>query len=583
MGARGLQNQPKIPREAILAHLDHILSSGIFSHSSRLRDILAFVVRETLDGRAGQIKEYVIAIEVYRKPPHEPARDSIVRTAVGRLRHTLDTYYENEAIADGVRIDIPRGGYIPTFRQRTGNECALVDVQSCAVLPFRDFRGDDPNSHLADDITDELIHTLTYVRALKVTSRTSCFAFRHVALDVTEIARRLGVSRIIEGSLRRVGSDYELTVGLINASDGRHIWSGKFSGPHGQILNVQRRMAQAIMFALRPVGNRDEIKCETASLSAWSLYRQGRLHSEKRTAQGWEKSIACYRQALKADNDYSLAHAGIADVHILLANFGEMQPALAMPMAREAAETALAIDPMSAEAHTSFAAIRMADWNWAGAEQEFQLALQLSPSYAQAHHWYARFLAQHLRVGEAAAEMEEALRLDPVSPGTHVAAGMLALEARDCDAAVTHFQDALNLVENHPFALWQMGLAHVEMGNAPSGVALLRRVLEAIPRSCKLWSCLGYAHAKAGNKNQAMQFLKRIQRESDRRYVSQLDIALVHIGLGHTDHVLTLMEQAIGERDNFLLWLSSSPFWAPLHCNARFCAIVDRVGLPRPR
>lgn len=574
------QFKPAVPEEQILAHIERIIASKSFQDSPRLREILSFLVRETLNGRGSRIKEYTISLDVYGTgSSHDSSRQSSIRTAVGRLRAKLKSYYETEARDETVHIEIPRGDYTPVFTTRESSHTA---PESCIVLPFRDFRGGDPTSQLADSITDELIRRLTYVSGLKVISRTSSFAFRSAPIDAAEIGRRLGVGRIVEGSLRRVARETQLAVGLIDASNGLHIWSATFSGPHRTILDLQYRMAGAVIKALLPTAGHGQLEPGKSNLGAWSLYRQGRFHAEKRTLDGWTKSIGCFHQALKRNPDYALAHVGIADAHILLANFGEMKSSVAMSVARKSAETALAIDPKLAEAHTSMGAVKMfADWDWTGAEQEMQLALQLSPSYSQAHHWYARFLSHRLRADEAKAEMDVALSLDPVSPGTHASAGMVAFEGRRFEDALKHFQDALDLIDNHPFSLWQMGLTQVELGRYSAGLEFMERALKLIPTSCRLWSCIGYAHAKAGHRKKAVYWQHRLEETARARYVSPLDIALIHAGLGELDQVFRLIEQALGDRDNFLSWLSAAPYWACLHGDTRFQVIAKRIGLPK--
>lgn len=577
------ESQNGIQRDVVLAHLGRIVSSATFRDSPRLQEILSFLVRETLSARGSQIKEYTIGAEVYGRRGHDSSRQSIIRTAMGRLRTALSKYYEREGKAEGLHIEIRRGEYTPVFQEQCGNRCDRECLDSCAVLPFRDFRGEDSGSQLADSIADELIHRLTYMRGLKVVSRTSSFAFRDTTLDATEIARRLGVKRIVEGSLRSIENEMELEVGIVNAHDGSISWTSKFSGPQHDILSVQHRMADAVMTALRPAAASEGAEPTRPRLTAWTSYRLGRFHAERRTAEGWTKSIECYQRALKADQNYALAYTGLADSHILLANFGEMKPTAAMSIARESAEAALALDPKLAEAHCSLAAVRaLTDWNWSEAEREFRLALQLSPSYAQAHHWYAHCLSHQLRADEAESEMMEALSLDPVSPGTQAAAGMIALEARRFDAAIKHFQEALSLADNYPFALWQMGLAHVELGGRPTGLAMLERAYKALPASRRLWACLGYAYARVGNEKQAARYLHRLQEAAHTRFVSPLDIALVHVGLGQTEQALTLIEQAADQRDNFVCWLASAPYWASLHAEHRFQAILERIGLPNP-
>jgi TolB-like protein len=249
------------PRDEILSHLDRVLASAALRRCPKLRDILAFIVRETLEGRGSRINETMIALDVYgRDAYHDSSRQSIIRTAIGRLRSKLEIYYRNAAADDDIRIEIPRGEYQAVFHRR--RESGQAEV--CAVLPFRDFRGGEPYSQLADSVTDELIHALGRVQGLKVVARTSAFAFRDAAVDAVEIARRLGASRIVEGSVRRwhrlqpvnrVSSGTELTVRLIDGRDGVQLWSGRFSGTVRELAGVQKRMARAVAAAVRRSGS----------------------------------------------------------------------------------------------------------------------------------------------------------------------------------------------------------------------------------------------------------------------------------------------------------------------------------------
>jgi TolB-like protein len=242
-----------LPREEVLAHLERVLASAIFADAPKLRDILRFVVRETLEGRGSRIKEYNIGLDVYSKDAHyDPSRHPVIRTAVGRLRAKLENYYRTAAPGDGLRIEIPRREYAAVFRRlREVHRC-----ESCAVLPFLDFRRREARSPLGDGVADELIHALGRVEGLRVAARTSSFAFRGAAMDAVEIARRLGVTRIVEGSVRRASGRTELTVRLIDAADGIQLWSGKFSGTPRELEPARRRMIRAVAAALRRIGHK---------------------------------------------------------------------------------------------------------------------------------------------------------------------------------------------------------------------------------------------------------------------------------------------------------------------------------------
>ena len=572
----------EISPEHARQQLERILKSRAFRNSPKLCKLLSYLVEETINGRGGDLKEYVIGEVIYeRRYNHDSARHSFVRTAAGRLRERLATYYEAEGLGDVLGIEIPLGGYTPVFRSRFTPGKSLPESESCAVLPFREFSDGSGVLPLADDVTDELIQRLTYVPWLRIVSRTSSFAFRDSQMDLAEIARRLGVRQVVEGRVRHRSDRIELSARVIDSQDGLHKWSGELSGRLSELAKLQNRMAQEVAQALQPGTQSSWRQPREPSLSAWKLYRQGRYHAERRTLDGWSKAVACFRRALEIDPRYALAHVGLADANIVLANFGETEPAPAMAAARVASETALSIDSRLAEAHTSLAAVRMlADWDWEAAEHSFKEAITLGPSYPQAHHWYGRLLSHQLRFEEAMARMEMAIALDPVSPATHAAAGMVAFEGKRFARALTHLEDALELSENYPLALWQIGIVHVESGNHAAGFEFLGRAEKILPSSSRLLSFCGYAHAKIGRRDIALRYLSRLSELSRSRYVSPLDIALIHVGLRNLDEAFSLIERSIHQRDNYLCWLVSSPYWSTIHSDPRFPIVAQWVSLP---
>jgi serine/threonine-protein kinase len=232
-------------------------------HAKGLSRFLRFVVERSVEGRPSEIKEYVIGVEVFdRGTSFDPRLDTVVRVEARRLRSKLREYYETEGRPDAVRIDVPKGSYVPVFQnQRLGAAPSrAVSVPAgtspnsvgVAVLPFVNLARDEENEFFSDGLTEELINALAAVPGLRVTSRTSVFAFKKKLADIREIGERLRVQMIVEGSVRKTAERLRITVQLINVSDDSHVWSDSYDREMKDIFELQNEITQAILRALRP-------------------------------------------------------------------------------------------------------------------------------------------------------------------------------------------------------------------------------------------------------------------------------------------------------------------------------------------
>ena len=293
----------EVSAAAVRAQIDKILTGRRFAKADRLRRLLRFVAESTLEGRAAEVKESVIGLEVFGRPvaSYDPGADPIVRVQAGRLRAKLAEYYEREGSADRLVIDLPKGGYVPSFRVRPAgvrqlpagigeDEFALGPTNSVAILPFVNMSSDPENEYFSDGLTEELIHSLAGVPSLRVAARSAAFQFKEMGHDIRKIGHVLGVSRIVEGSVRKAEDTLRITVQLVDVADGSQLWSEKYDRTTGDVLALQDEIAQAIRQALSgrltQTQRRRPSRGQTGNVEAFDHYLKGRFHWNKRNRAG---------------------------------------------------------------------------------------------------------------------------------------------------------------------------------------------------------------------------------------------------------------------------------------------------------
>jgi adenylate cyclase len=285
------------------------------------------------------------------------------------------------------------GTSLRDVRQNDGAAAPPIPEKSIAVLPFVDLSQAKDQEYFCDGISEEILDALAKVEGLRVVARTSSFAFKGRNADVSEIAQKLNVGNVLEGSLRREGNRVRIAVQLVNARDGFHLWSETFEHELQGVFAVQDEITRAVVDALK-------IKLAVAlpvhkkpNTEAYDLYLKGRYFLNRKNEADARRAIDYFEQALAKDPNDAPAYAGLADSYSSFAfPLGVVTPREAMPKAKEAAQRALAIDNALGEAHTSLAYIAFFyDWDWAAAERGFKRALELNPNNADTHHWYSHF------------------------------------------------------------------------------------------------------------------------------------------------------------------------------------------------
>jgi serine/threonine protein kinase/Flp pilus assembly protein TadD len=457
-------------------------------------------------------------------------------------------------------------------------------IPSLAVLPFANLSADKENEYFSDGLAEDIIDALTQVPGLRVMARTSAFAFRGKEQDVREIGARLNVENILEGSVRRAGNRIRVTAQLVKASDGYHLWSQRFDREMTDVFAIQDEISQSIVEKLRVrlAGDRPLVKRHTDNLEAYHLFLRGR-HCLFRMTQEWlAKGKEYLEQAITLDPDYAPAYVGMAEYHLGNAYWGFMNPTEALPKIESAAMEALSRDDTLAEAHVQLGIVKgIGDFDWAGAEREFERALKLnpvSPAVLQNHAMY--FLRPLGRLDEASSQLQRAVELDPLSAFYNALVAYLSYARGRPDLAIAQLKSVMDLDPEWHFPHWLLAVAYEHMGRVEEAIVEAQEACELSRRSAAALGILGLAYGLAGRRSEARALLEELVAQRRTDYVPPYAIAAIYRGLEEVDQALEWIEKGIEERDLILVTgLKSEPRYTVLHVHPRYQALLRKMNL----
>jgi serine/threonine-protein kinase len=630
-GAARQNGAGKPAPESVRAQCEKILASSGFAGSERLSRFLRFVVDQALQGN--QLKETLVGMEVFgRKPSYDTRLDGVVRVEAVKLRARLKEYYDAEGVHDPVRIDLPKGGYVPSFEvqgsppldvrvrpqrrrwwmdwrgivlrlallalilisgyvinQRHPRPAPRDAASSIAVLPFVNLSSEKENEYFSDGLTDDLINALTKVQGLRVVARSSAFQFKGKSPDIRTVGRQLNVATVLEGSVQKSGDRLRITAQLSSVADGYHLWSETYDRQLQDVFAVQDEISRAIVRALevRVAGDRGRlVSSSTQDLDAYNLYLQGRFHLNRWRPEGARKGIEYFEQAIAKDPGYAPAQAGLADCHTWLGVFGWSPAREAMPQARAAANRALQLDDTLAAAHISLGYVKaLYDWDWPGAAREFKRALELSPGDPDVHFAYSlTYLAPLGRLDEALTEIQRALDLDPLSPYKITAAGTIYLERREYDRAVEHYKKAIELDPAFSHAYDELRSVECKRGRFEK-VASVMQAMRAAFGDVNDGAARAFVLAQQGKHAEARDAVRKWIEECIRTQRAGIacGAAEVYAGIGEKDLAFEWLDRAYAERNPLLAYAGVMPFYDNLRPDARFTALLKRLGLAENR
>ena len=458
-----------------------------------------------------------------------------------------------------------------------------IPEKSIAVLPFDNLSRDPDNLYFAEGVQDEILTRLAKVADLKVISRTSTQHFKSVPENLPQIAKQLGVTNILEGSVQKAKDQVRVNVQLINALTDAHLWAEIYDRKLTDLFSVESDIAKTIADTLQAKLTGSETTAmsnkPTENPEAYELYLKGRFFWNKRTGQDLKTACDYFQQAIAIDPHYATAYAGLAESYILIPLFDAGSPQDYFPKAKAAAERAIELQETSAEAHTALGLLLcFSDVNFAQSEKEFKRAIELNPNYATAHHWYGNALLVALgRFNEAISENKRAVELDPLSLIIDADLGSTFMMARQYDQAIAQLQRTLTLDNKFGYAHWNLGQALYLKGDTAAAIAEYQkaRTLDDDPQILAL---LGRAYADTGKKDQALELVRELEARARQQFVRGYLIALVYIGLGDKTKAIDYLEREYENHDNIdTAWIRADPMLDPLRGDPRFEALAEKI------
>ncbi len=457
-------------------------------------------------------------------------------------------------------------------------------TRSIAVLPFVNASADPENEYLCDGVTDELINALTKVEGLRIASRTSVFALKGKPQDIRAIGALLGVSAVLEGTVRKSGDRLRITVQLTAADDGRTLWSERYDRLLDDVFAVHDEISRTIVSTLRTTFLADIAdptpQRYTDNVQAYSLYLKGRFCWNKRSQEGVREAIAYFEQAIAHDPGYTLAYSGLSDSYALQVDYRGVPVTEGYELARRYALKALELDDNLPEAHTSLAWVQFAyDWDWEGAERSYRRALALNPAYATGHHWYSFVLLVSGQSEQALVEAHTALELDPSSLSIRRGLGWLYYYTRRYESAVYHLRRAIAMNPTSEDTYRVLGLVLTQQGAYDEAERAFR---EAITLSPELsYATAGVAHVLAlrGRRREAEGLLAELEARARDHYVSPVAFCILHLGLRNIDQAFAWLERAYQDRRGWLTYLKVEPMLDAVRDDPRFEELVKRMKL----
>jgi TolB-like protein/Flp pilus assembly protein TadD len=494
----------------------------------------------------------------------------------------LGTVYAYKSELDTWRRS--RSGGMPTPRAGvSGGELTPSRVM-IAVLPFENLSGDPEQEYLADGLTEEMINQLGRFnpQTLGVIARTTTMQYQARRRTIRQIGDELEVDYVLEGSVRRESDRLRVAARLIRVRDQSQLWSNAYEEAIRSVLSLQRELAGDIGRGIRlTLTGRTQAETGTVNPEAYHTHLKGRHLLNRFTPDCLRRSVEYFRRAIELDPRYAPSYASLAEAYERVTMWLDERPAKMIPLALNAVQRALELDPGLPEAHASVGVIAANyEWDWSKAERHFQLALELNSGCAPARHWYAEFLAEMGRIDEALETIERAQKHDPLSSSVQATRAFALLLGRRFDEAIAQAQAVLELDPDYPMALIRLGIAYACEGRSQEAIETFGRAVRAEPELLDCKALLGYAHARAGNERAALAELRDLRRLARRRYVPAFLFTNIYMALGDHERAVAAIEQEYAARGWYLLLIKQAPQFDPLRANPAFQSLIQRMKFP---
>ena len=436
-----------------------------------------------------------------------------------------------------------------------------IPEKSIAVLPFANLSAEKDSEYFSDGLAEEILNALSQVEELSVAARSSSFSFKGKSTEISEIANKLHVANVLEGSVRRAGNRVRVTVQLVDARNGFQLWSERYDRQLEDIFEIQDDIARAITGRLK-VTLLSGARRSTSNFEAYELYLKGRHHWHQRSPATLRSAIQYFEQSIKLDPQYALAYAELADCYGILNFYGWMPAEAAQPPAHAAMTRAMTLAPTLWECNFSNGFyIFYFERAWREAEAHFQKAIAINPRSSLAQVYCSLFMTTAGREEEAVKYAMRACELDPLAPIIHALASAALGALGRFDAAERAARHALELQPDYIFGLWRLGLALFGLGRNDEGLEALERAV-TLSRAPIFVGVLGFGYARAGRASDATRLLRELEDRGSRgEYVPAFAPLAIYVGLADIAGIRRTLSKVIAEGpQQYTVRIICSPF-----------------------
>jgi serine/threonine protein kinase/tetratricopeptide (TPR) repeat protein len=504
-----------------------------------------------------------------------------VEAALGRAlaRSAADRFRTGAEFAEALRFAMRT---VESTTRTVSDTRVAPAVKAIAVLPLANMSADPENEYFSDGMTEEIINALAKVPGVQVASRSSSFAFKGKKdVDARLVGERLGVTSVLEGSVRKIGNRIRIAAQLVSVENGYQLWSETYDRQLEDVFAVQDEISRSIVEALKVqlTGETSQVVAPTKNLEAYTTYLKGRYHFNKFSEQSLRKALDLFQHALLQDPGFARAYAGIADVWCDLAD-DWVPPDEAYPRAKAAAERALQRDPELADAMISIGKVLCwHEWKFAEGAALLERAAALTPNNSEAQWVLGTALPLVGRMQDGVEAVRKAVQLDPLRVEYAGWLTRFLLYAKDYQAAIAAGNELLEVDEEYGRGFVWMGSAYLALGDPELALDWFRRG-QALDRAVRSYDAMIVrALAELDRREEAEEIMGRLEAESRQQYVRSEYLAMGHAALGDMDKAFDSLERAYQARSAGLIYLHVDPGYGPMRGDPRYADMVARIGV----
>ena len=453
---------------------------------------------------------------------------------------------------------------------------------SIAVLPFVNLSDSTDNDYIGEGISEELIGLLAKVPNLKVVARTSSFEFRDKGADVRKIAEVLGVTNVVEGSVRLEGNHIRVNARLVDPNTAYHLWTETYETPFEDVFAVQEKIAGEIVRALKvsidtdggtpSISKRD---APTTDMVAYRSYLQGLYYLKRRGEPSIRKSIELFQDAIERDPAFAHPYHALSSAYLVLPFYSNESREHAFALAKTAANNALQLDPSLGAAHAVLAFISMKRWDWTEAERQFQLAIAIQPNDPTTHQWYSEFLSYVGNIEASVMEALRALELDPVSPVVNDRLGVTYLWSGEFELAAEQFHSAAELGMDRVTMEQAYALLLLRSGQIEEAIRLYEKILGKLGLDAAWVRPVAKATIDPARTSEALEAVTRARSQQS---IPDTMLFYAAVLLKQLDLAFDTLEHLI-ENKSLTVEFLFAPEAAELRRDPRFPGVLSAVGL----